>query len=52
MFKYVLIGIIGALLCGFICGGWYLLGGWIENISFRRWNKKKAKQSEQKEAQK
>lgn len=40
--------IVYALICGFICGGWYLVGEWIENISFRRWEKKKAKQSEQK----
>lgn len=42
--EYILGGIIGALICGFICGGWYLLGEWIDNLSFRRWQKKMDKQ--------
>ena len=47
--EYILGGIIGALICAFICGGWYLLGCWIDDISFRRWQKKMDKQLEQKE---
>lgn len=47
--KYILGGIIGALICWFICGGWYLLECWIDDISTRRWKKKMDKQSEQKE---
>jgi len=48
-FGYIIKGVIGALICGFICGGWYLLDEWIENISLRRWNKKMDKQSKQNE---
>lgn len=39
-FGYIIEGIAGALICWFICGGWYLLSEWIENISIRRWEKK------------
>lgn len=42
--EYILGGIIGALICWFICGGWYLLGEWIDNLSFRKWQKKMDKQ--------
>ena len=51
-FKYIVEGVVGALICGFICGCWYLLGEWIMNISFRRWKKKMDEQSEQKEESK
>ena len=48
-FRYIIEGIVGALICGFIFGGWYLLGEWIENISSRSWYKKMDKQSKQNE---
>lgn len=50
--EYILGSIIGALICWFICGGWYLLDKWIDDISFCRWKKKMYKQSEQKEENK
>ena len=43
-FGYIIEGIAGALLCGFICGGWYLLGERIEDIRLRRWEKKMDKE--------
>ena len=43
-FEYIIESIVGALICWFVCGGWYFLGEWIENISFRRWKKKMDKQ--------
>lgn len=47
-FWFIIEGIIGALICAFICGGWYLLDSWIDDISTRRWRKKMDRQSEQK----
>ena len=47
--KYILGGMIGALICAFICGGWYLLESWVVNISDRRWRKKMDKQHTRKE---
>lgn len=47
--EYFLGGIIGALICWFICGGWYLLDCWIDDISTRRWRKKMDKQHISKE---
>lgn len=49
---YIIKSIIGVLICEFICGGWYLIGEWIDDISFRRWEKKMDKQLEQKEESK
>lgn len=49
IFWFIIEGIVGALICAFICGGWYLLDCWIDDISTRRWRKKMDKQSEQKE---
>lgn len=48
-FGYIIEGIVGALICWFVFGGWYLLGEWIENISIRRWKKKMDKQAEEEE---
>lgn len=37
---YVLSGLIGAIIVGFICGGWYLLDDWFDKVSLRRWKNK------------
>lgn len=47
-FEYIIEGVVGALICAFICRGWYLLDCWIDDISAQRWRKKMDKQSEQK----
>lgn len=36
----IVCGIIGALICAFICGGWYLIECWIVDLSIRRFDKK------------
>jgi hypothetical protein len=36
--EYIIQGILGAILCGFICGGWLLLGDVFDKWSTRRWD--------------
>ena len=40
MIGYILSGLIGAAIVWFICGGWYLLGEWFNEVTLRRWEKK------------
>lgn len=47
--EHILGGMIGALICAFICGGWYLIECWLVDLSNRRFDKKMDKKNARKE---
>lgn len=45
----IVCGIIGALICALICGGWYLIECWLVDLSNRRFDKKMDKNARKEE---